>query len=400
VSRRRAVRGAAAGAVAIAVAVAAIVAIVGASGAPKRHRARPAAPATEPRAALPAPTGEAFGVNVNRLFNDFTDTPAQIDGQLAAIHAAGATIARTDALWEATEPHAPVAGRHTYAWGFDDEIAGELAAHGLTWLPILDYTAPWAQSTAGLDHSPPRSDADYAAYAGAFAARYGPAGSYWSAHPAVPAQPVTTIEIWNEPDSGYFWAPAPDAAGYAALYLTAREAVDAVDPGIRVLVGGLTDPPAFLAALVAARPELRDHVDGVAIHPYGPPAVVVAKVRGARSALVGLGMGAVPLYVTEFGWTTRPAGAVDYTPASRRPGEIVATLTALGHLDCGLAASLLYTWVTPERDPSDGQDWYGIADPADPSAPTPDVAAFGAGLRAAVEAPAAGGTPAPAPCPG
>ena len=272
---------------------------------------------------------------------------------------------------------------HTYDWSFDDQIAGALAAQGLTWLPILDYSAPWAQSVAGQDHSPPRSDADYAAYAGAFAARYGAGGSFWRAHPSVTATPVTTIEIWNEPDNGQFWVPGPSAGAYAALYLAARSAVDAVNPGIRVIVGGLTQPKSFLPEMAEADPQLRGHVDGVAIHPYGPPAVVVAKVRSARAALVALGMGTVPLYITEFGWTTDPPTAPDYAPAARRPSYITAALTALGHLDCGLAAVLEYTWVTPERDRSDSQDWYGIADPSDPAAATADTAAFTAGLRAA-----------------
>jgi hypothetical protein len=195
---------------------------------------------------------------------------------------------------------------------------------------------------------------------------------------------VTAIEIWNEPDNPEFWGPAPNAAAYARLYLAARAAVDAANPAIRVLVGGLTNPSVFLPAMVRAEPVLRGHVDGVAVHPYGSPAVVVGRVRGARAALVSVGMGAVPLYVTEFGWTTRPPGAINYAPASRRPADIRSALEALGHLDCGLAATLLYTWVTPERNATDGQDWYGIANPADPSAATPDTQAFAAGLRAAV----------------
>jgi hypothetical protein len=148
--------------------------------------------------------------------------------------------------------------------------------------------------------------------------------------------------------------------------------------------------------MLQAVPVLRGHVDGVAVHPYGRPAVVVLRVRGARAALAGLGMGGVPLYVTEFGWSTQPPGLVGYTPAARRPAEIATVLETLGHLQCGLAATLLYTWVTPERNAADAQDWYGIANPTDPSAGTPDTAAFAAGLRAAA-APAAG--PAPAPCP-
>ncbi len=377
--RRREALGAAA---AVAAIVVGVILVLTSSGSQRAHpRVRPAAPL---RAALAAPAGQVFGINVNRVFNDLTYSQPQIDAQLAAVKATGATVARSDALWEATEPQAPVNGQHHYDWSFDDRVAASLAAHGLTWLPIIDYTAPWAESVPGQDHSPPRSPADFAAYAGAFAARYGSGGAFWHAHPELTAAPVTAIEIWNEPDNPEFWTPSPVAAAYARMYLDARAAIDAANPAIRVLVGGLTNASAFLPEMVRAAPQLRGHVDGVALHPYGNPAVVLARVRGARAALVSLGMGAVPLYVTEFGWTTQPAGAINHAPASRRPADIESVLQSLGHLDCGLAATVLYTWVTPERDASDGQDWYGIANPTDPSAATPDTDAFTAGLRAAV----------------
>jgi hypothetical protein len=376
-------RGEAIGAVAAVAAIVVGVVLIVTSGGSHQPSPRAAPPQTL-RAALPAPPSQVFGINVNRVFNDLTYNQAQIDTQLAAVKATGATVVRSDAFWEAAEPHAPVNGRHRYDWSFDDQVAGSLAAHGLTWLPIIDYTAPWAQSVAGQDHSPPRSLADYAAYAGAFAARYGSGGAFWRAHSALTPVPVTAIEIWNEPDNPEFWVPAPDAAAYARLYLEARAAIDDANPAIRVLVGGLTNASVFLPSMVRAEPALRGHVDGVALHPYGNPAVVLARIRGARAALVSVGMGVVPLYVTEFGWTTQPPGAINHAPASRRSADIQGVLQALGHLDCGLAATLLYTWVTPERDATDGQDWYGIANPADPSAATPDTQAFAAGLRAAV----------------
>jgi hypothetical protein len=344
-----------------------------ASGIPREAKSLPA---------LPPPPGAQFGASVNHLFNDGTYSPAQVDAQLAALRATGATLARSDALWEATEPQPPVDGAHHYSWTFDDAIATALATHGLSWLPILDYSAPWAQSIPGQDHSPPRSDADYADYAQAFAHRYGTGGSFWRAHPGLPGDPVQTIEIWNEPDNPQFWTPSPDPAGYADLYLAARRAIDVVDPGTRVIVGGLTDPTGFLPAMMRAQPQLQGHIDGVAIHPYGSPPVLLSRIRNARATLSSLGMAATPLYVTEFGWTTAPAGATAYVPAARRPAYILQTLAELGHLNCGLAASVLYAWTTLQRNRADGGDWYGIHDPD--GASTPSSSAFAAGLRAAV----------------
>ncbi|HEV3128238.1 MAG TPA: hypothetical protein VGY32_04605 [Solirubrobacteraceae bacterium] len=342
------------------------------------------APRTTPP---PSPASEQFGANTGLLFNSRLYPPAQIAAQLQALRQAGATVSRADAPWETAEPAPPSGGTHRYSWAFDDTIAGSLAAQGLRWLPIIDYSAPWAQSVPGQDHSPPSSPADYAAYAAALAGRYGPGGSFWRGHPELPPQPVDTYEIWNEPDNTSFWKPAPNPAVYADLYQRSRDAIASLQPAAHVIVGGLTHPTEFLPALLAAAPGLRGHVDGVAIHPYGAtPAAVLGRARDARTVLRSLGLYDVPLYVTEFGWTTKPPGALDYLPARLRPAYIEQTLAALGHTNCGVSAVMLYAWVTPERNPPDSQDWFGIHPPGGGS--PPDTTAFVRGLSAA-------GSPAP-----
>lgn len=336
----------------------------------------------------PAAGQAQLGANVNLLFNGGHVRRAEIDAQLQALRSTGATIARSDALWELSEPAPPAGGRHRYDWRFDDQIAGSLAAHRLRWLPIIDYSPPWARSIPGLDHSPPGSDAAYAAYAAAVAARYGPGGTFWREHPGLPAVPVAQLEIWNEPDSALFWNPRPDPGRYARLYLAARDAIHAADPSAVVLVGGLTDASGFLPAMVSADPAVRRAIDAVAIHPYAaaPPAVL-ARVAQARRTLDGLGLASVALYVTEFGWTTSPRGALDWAPDRLRPGYIQATLEALARSGCGLAAATLYTWFSPRRDPADSEQWFGI------SGSLSDVSAFADGLRAARHVRPASGCP-------
>jgi hypothetical protein len=348
------------------------------------------APATTQLPARPAPADEEFGANVNLIFNGQGPPAATIAARVSTLRATGATVARSDAFWEASEPTAPVGGRHNFAWTFDDQIATALATAGLRWLPVLDYSAPWAQSIAGQDHSPPRSAADYAAYAEAFAARYGSQGTFWKLHPQLPQLPVDTFEIWNEPDNAEFWTPQPDAAAYAGLYAAARAAIQTVDPPGRVIIGGLTKLSTFLPAMVAALPSLRGHLDGVGVHPYGTPRVALGRVRQAHAVLRLLGMGGVPLYATEFGWTTRSPGALDYVPAKRRPRYIIHTLAELDHMRCGLAAAVIYTGYSPEQDPSDSQQWYGLTGPS--GAETSSTAAFASAIHAAT---AAGGA---APC--
>jgi hypothetical protein len=166
------------------------------------------------------------------------------------------------------------------------------------------------------------------------------------------------------------------------MYLRARDEIAAVDPSARVILGGITHPEAFLPKMLRARGDLVGHVDGVGIHPYGAnPLVVLGRVRAARRVLDSVGMATVPLYVTEFGWATQPPGVFTYAPASVRPGYISTTLRLLGHTNCAIAGAELYTWVTPEQNPGNKEDWYGIHPPG--GGESPDTDAFTAGLRAA-----------------
>jgi len=339
-------------------------------------------------AAAPPPTPDSsanvqVGANTGVLFDSGHFRRSQIDAQLAALAATGATVARSDAPWEATEPKPPLLGLiHQYDWRFDDIIAGSLAAHGIRWIPIIDYSTPWAQSVPGQDHSAPASVSDYAAYAAALASRYGPGGAFWKQNSDLQPLPVDTYEIWNEPDHSTFWKPAPNPAAYAELYAHAQAAIAAVQPGAHVLIGGLTQPSTFLPAMLASDPGIQNQIDGIAIHPYAAtPAGVLTSVRTTRLLTRTLGLGAVPLYVTEVGWTTNPAKSFAWASTQLRPDYIEQTLAQLGHSDCGVSAVLLYTWTTLEQNPGNPEDWYGISPPGGGGGA--DETAFATGLRRA-----------------
>jgi hypothetical protein len=179
-----------------------------------------------------------------------------------------------------------------------------------------------------------------------------------------------------------FWYPSPNPAAYANFYGAARGAILSKQAGAHVIIGGLIRPAWFLANMLAADPGLRGQIDGVAIHPYAAtPNRVFAGVRNARLAMNSDGLGAVPLYVTEVGWTTHGTGVRDSTTAAKRPGYISETVSTLAHSDCGIAGVMLYTWTTPDRNPANPQDWFGISPPG--AGPSPDTAAFTAALQAA-----------------
>src|SRR2546425_664331 len=156
------------------------------------------------RASTPPPR-DFFGINVNRLFNDGLADDV-VDRQLDVVERAGIAVARTDAMWAYVQPQGPPGLLTPNSWTETDRRMTALAGHHIQWQPILDYTPKWQQTIPGDDKSAPKSNDAFAQFAAAFAARYGPGGTFWSLHGELPNLPVRTYEIWNEPN-GTFWTP-------------------------------------------------------------------------------------------------------------------------------------------------------------------------------------------------
>jgi polysaccharide biosynthesis protein PslG len=308
----------------------------------------------------PARADGFFGVNAQALF----DLPARrVEAHLGAMADSGLELVRRDASWNVAEPEPPEGGRHRYLWDrFDREVAA-YARNGLRWLPIVDYSTSWSGEIAGDFFSAPVRVGDYAAYAGALARRYGEGGSLWREHPQLPELPVTRFEIWNEPNAELFWHPTERAAErYAELYLAAHAAIRRVVPSARVLVGGLApgngdvvDEHDFVTTMVRHRPELVRAVDAIALHPYAATADgVTDRIRDFRQTLERVGLGQVPLEITEVGWTTTTTSENERAEALRQLAE------QLPRSDCNIASLIPHTWLTAERDPNNPEDWFGI----------------------------------------
>ena len=313
--------------------------------------------------ARPAPE-EYAGINIQKLI--FEMPPTSWFTHFNKMESAGIKLVRFDALWQRLEPAPPVDGRHTYRWDRFDPIVGELAKRGIRWLPIIGYAAKWAATSTAHYAAPPRSPAEYAEYAGAVAGRYGSNGSYWREHPEISPLPVTDYEIWNAPNNPAHYYPRPDARYYADMFLAAREAIRAADPGADVWVGGLAgvDAPAFVRAMYSARPQLRGRVDAVGIHPYGHDARHTFRlVVELRRTLDALSEETVGIPVTEIGWSTSGNGPGRRVTDSQRAGFLAVLTEGFGRSDCGVWTFMPHTWVTKEQNPFNSGEWFGLFRP-------------------------------------
>lgn len=310
-----------------------------------------------------------LGVNAQFLY---AMAPEVVQRELAAMSRAGVKIVRMDADWQHIEPRPPAPdGTHQWRFSRYDPFAESFARNGLEWVPILSYSTPWSTSRPDAPvptHAPPKDFGQFATFAGEFAKRYGERGSFWAEHPDLPYRPVKRYEVWNEPNlAKVFWFPRPDPPAFARLYLQARVAIKAVDPGSTVITGGLAgrnDAPAFAKRMFRGVPELRGHMDGFGFHPYGRTAKEsYVRTRQMRKVLDSLGAAGVPLDITEVGWSSPPGASATQgrVVSERQRTRFLSEVTKVyPRSDCGVRLFLPHTWVSFEKDPANPEHWFGI----------------------------------------
>jgi hypothetical protein len=190
--------------------------------------------------------------------------------------------------WGAVEPEA---GK--FVWdGADGELANWDRPQGLTPLPILAYTAPWASSGADGDRAyPPRDLRHYARFVRESVARYKADIRYW--------------EVWNEENIEFFKGTIPQ---YADMLKIASIAARQADPDARVLFGGTAGVDVrFIERCyeLGAGP----YFDVMAVHPYQWGRTFNDgwnrdKMTQLRSVMDRFGSERTPIWCTEIGWST------------------------------------------------------------------------------------------------
>jgi hypothetical protein len=177
--------------------------------------------------------------------------------------------------------------------------------------------------------------------------RYGPGGSFWVEHPTLPPRPIRTWQIWNEENFEYFVA-RPNPAEYGSLVKLSYSAIKAVDPGAKVVLGGLFARPReaefkrrpplayfatdFLDQMYERTPGIKSKFQGVALHPYTSSfRHLTPYIEELRTGLKANHDGGKGLWITEPGWSSqRPSLGNSF--AKGRQGQAAQLRGAFGLL--------------------------------------------------------------------
>jgi hypothetical protein len=186
------------------------------------------------------------------------------------------------------------------------------------------------QDIQSVINYPPKDPDAYAAYAAVLAARY-PQIQAW--------------EIWNEPNTSFFWRPAVDVQAYTRLLQKTYRAVKFANPNARIILGGLSPGnsttaedsiPAAEFLNVLYQNGAGGSFDTVAYHAYGSGPLenwLADALAELRSVMHANGDDAKPIWITEMGCYTNGPGSVSETWQADYLTESITFLAAIPYVE-------------------------------------------------------------------
>lgn len=257
-----------------------------AAATPSPTTPQPNTPVPSPE--TPAPGTSDFFLGVQTHFGQGWNTtivPRLTAGNISSV--------RDELYWQIVEPGA---GNFSFPAAYDDYMAA-LKNNNIS--PLIELTFENTNYDGGQTPYTDAGFAGYARYATAVLRRYPQIGM---------------LEIWNEYNGTFNKGPATlDRAGtYLEMLRAATAAIREVRPDVTI-VGGATAgvPLPYLEKLFADG--ALDHLDAVSVHPYrsyDPPEGLELQIVALQNLIARYNRGATkPVWVTEYGWGTRPAAA-------------------------------------------------------------------------------------------
>jgi hypothetical protein len=241
-------------------------------------------------------------------FSDISVADGEISAATALkyLQGVGADVYRMGVDWQWIEY-----SKGVYQWGNYGNIYDTFSAAGIKLICILEtcpqfYADPAFTPSGGYTGWQPPSLANMPA---------------WEAFCTAAAKrfpKAVAFEVWNEPNNGWAWGSHQDVGRYTLMLQKAYESIKAVNPA-PIITGGLAGTTTTTSTDTSVKDfmwgiyycEGGDYFDGIGIHPYPystDPTVFDSTLAAARYWRDKAAQSHKPLWLTEMGFTTGPAG--------------------------------------------------------------------------------------------
>jgi hypothetical protein len=258
--------------------------------------------------------------------------------QLQRLQRGGVDSVRIPIDWSSLQPTKAT----IIDWSGVDLLVEHAAKSNIEVLPFLTGAPTWAVPLATVPGTSGKAPAHLPAAGAAATAwrgflqqvvtRYGPNGTFWATHPAVPVHPIRAWQVWNEPNFKYFVAK-PNPVEYGKLVKLSFGAIRSVDPGAQVILAGLFAKPKegryllvsghkkkvihptnpnffasyFLEQMYKGNPGIKSRFTGAALHPYTSAYKYLAEeIEEFRAVMAANKDAAKGLWITELSWSSEP----------------------------------------------------------------------------------------------
>ena len=226
-------------------------------------------------------TDDRFGVATHVDQNWYFDSADAIAGT-------GIGLARNDVLWDQNEK---TPGQYSFSPHYTDEF-GKFSSHGVQLLGIVNYGNPLYDG--GNTPASPAAVEAFGAYAAAIAQNFDVAG----------------LEVFNEFNHDRFQTGSCGSAPvcYQPLVKSTADHVAAVNPDLPIVAGSTAnyDGDWFRGLWPTGA---ADSADAMSFHPYNKwiydtPESLGSVMDEANGDMQNLAGKKLPIWITEFGWTT------------------------------------------------------------------------------------------------
>ncbi len=287
-----------------------------------------------------------------------------LNATMAQMARSGVESVRSNIFWPSVEP-----SPGQYDFSGSDKLVLAAAAHGLSLLPIIEYSPAWASSgppdSPVINRYPPKDPSTFAAFMTTMIGRYGPHGTLWKLAPGLRRYAVRDWQMWNEPEGTYDWAARPWPSTYAAFLRTGYRAVHAADPGAKVVLAAMVglnqkDLLPWIEAHALYRLGAKRYFDVMAVNAFTYSDNVTASVHRSvlivskvRAVMRAYGDGHKPIWVTEVTWPASKgkvpkADLVGFeTTAAGQAKRLSAYYAYIAkYRAIGISRAFWYTWAT------------------------------------------------------
>ncbi|MEM2027704.1 MAG: cellulase family glycosylhydrolase [Candidatus Bathyarchaeia archaeon] len=263
-------------------------------------------------------------------------SPAEIADYVASL---GVKWCRVWAEWPLI-----VTSNGSYKWDDMDEAVEELSKRKIR--PFICFCSHYGSHF----ELPPTTSAEkmrsWLNFVKAVVERYFEKVSYW--------------EIWNEPNTAYFWRPEPNVEAYALLVKETSKTIKNIDPNAVILAGvtAMVDME-FSEALLAR--ETAPFIDKFVFHPYGEIPEETIEAINRLKGLLEVQENKIGLWQGECGYpsTENTAGWYGSGPWGEKIQAKWILRRLLTDLSIGVEVSSIYTLLeqVAEIENPDSEDY-------------------------------------------